>query len=196
MLEATKLAEAAGSADARVGLRAALALRRLADGLETQQVESARRQGWSWQEIVVALEASKQAVHMKYAGRARLRGTREVSDAGVAHAVLHDAGLDQRGVRAELAPLVPLSGTKLSDEDAAALHTIGTRDRFGTLARKVLELSLGETLRLRDDHVGPEHLLPGLLHANEGLAARILADAGLDPEDLRRRTEAALDRAA
>jgi hypothetical protein len=69
MSEVTELAKAASSADARVGLRAALALRRLAETLEALQVENARRQGWSWQEIADALEVSKQAVHKKHAGR-------------------------------------------------------------------------------------------------------------------------------
>jgi DNA-directed RNA polymerase specialized sigma24 family protein len=69
--DATELAAAASGPDARVGLRAALALRRLAEALEALQVANARRQGWSWQEIADALEVSKQAVHKKYAGRSR-----------------------------------------------------------------------------------------------------------------------------
>ena len=69
MSEATELAAAASSGDARVGLRAVLALRRLAEALEAMQVENARRSGWSWQEIAAALEVSKQAVHKKYASR-------------------------------------------------------------------------------------------------------------------------------
>ena len=77
MSDATDLAAAASSPDARVGLRAALALRRLAETLEALQVESARRQGWSWQEIADALEVSKQAVHKKYAGSAPARHPRE-----------------------------------------------------------------------------------------------------------------------
>ncbi|MBX6722204.1 MAG: RNA polymerase subunit sigma-70 [Dactylosporangium sp.] len=67
----------APGADARVGLRAALALRRLAETLEALQVDNARRQGWSWQEIADALEVSKQAVHKKYARRARAHDLRE-----------------------------------------------------------------------------------------------------------------------
>lgn len=69
MSEVTDLASAASSPDAKVGLRAALALRRLAERLEELQVANARRHGWSWQEIAEALEVSKQAVHKKYAGR-------------------------------------------------------------------------------------------------------------------------------
>jgi len=71
MSEATDLAAAASGTDSRVGLRAALALRRLAERLEALQVTNARRQGWSWQEIADALDVSKQAVHKKYAGRTR-----------------------------------------------------------------------------------------------------------------------------
>lgn len=60
------VAEAIGS-DVAKGLRAALALRRLAEELETMQVQRARRAGWSWQSIAEALAVSKQAVHKKYA---------------------------------------------------------------------------------------------------------------------------------
>lgn len=68
MTDPTALAAAASGRDARQGLRAALALRRLAETLEALQVANARRQGWSWQEIANALDVSKQAVHKKYAG--------------------------------------------------------------------------------------------------------------------------------
>jgi hypothetical protein len=77
MSDATDLAAAASGADARVGLRAALALRRLAERLEALQVANARRQGWSWQDIADALEVSKQAVHKRYAGQAPAPDPRE-----------------------------------------------------------------------------------------------------------------------
>ena len=69
MSEATELAAAASSTDARVGLRAVVALRKLLETLEILQVSNARRHGWSWQEIAEALQVSKQAVHKKHAGR-------------------------------------------------------------------------------------------------------------------------------
>ncbi|MFD3508994.1 helix-turn-helix domain-containing protein [Nocardia sp. NPDC058666] len=73
MTDATTLASAAGNPDPAVGLRAVLALRRLADRLETIQVANARANGWSWQAIAEALEVSKQAVHQKHT---RKGGTR------------------------------------------------------------------------------------------------------------------------
>jgi len=60
------LAEAASGQDPAAGLRAARALRELAERLEALQVQNARQRGWSWQEIAVFLGVSKQAVHKKY----------------------------------------------------------------------------------------------------------------------------------
>jgi len=77
MSHATDLAAAAGSTDPRVGLRAVLALRRLLERLEVVQVDNARRQGWSWQEIADALEVSRQAVHKKHARGATTADSRE-----------------------------------------------------------------------------------------------------------------------
>ena len=77
MSEAAELVSAASGADARVGLQAARALRRLAEVLEAAQVDNARRQGWSWQEIATALEVSKQAVHQRHAHRSSLHHSRE-----------------------------------------------------------------------------------------------------------------------
>ena len=67
MTDVTGLLQAAESADVRVGLRAAVALRRLAERLEALQVERARQQGWSWQQIADVLEVTRQAVHKRYA---------------------------------------------------------------------------------------------------------------------------------
>lgn len=75
MSEATKLAGAASARDPQVGLRAVAALRKLLERLEALQVQNARDQGWSWQDIADELAVSRQAVHKKHAGR-RLLGRR------------------------------------------------------------------------------------------------------------------------
>jgi DNA-directed RNA polymerase specialized sigma24 family protein len=69
MSEAGDLTEAAADADPRVGLRAVRALRRLLERLEASQVDRARAEGWSWQEIADVLGVSRQAVHKKHARR-------------------------------------------------------------------------------------------------------------------------------
>lgn len=75
MSQTTKLATAASSQDPSVGLRAVASLRVLVEDLQELQIDNARSQGWSWQEIASILGVSKQAVHKKYAGR-RLLGRR------------------------------------------------------------------------------------------------------------------------
>jgi DNA-directed RNA polymerase specialized sigma24 family protein len=69
MVNETQLAEAASGSNPAEGLRAARALRELAERLEILQVDNARAHGWSWQEIALFLGVSKQAVHKKHAGR-------------------------------------------------------------------------------------------------------------------------------
>ena len=54
------------SDDPAVGLRASLALHRLAERVEAKQVASAREKGWSWQQIGDALGITRQSVHTKY----------------------------------------------------------------------------------------------------------------------------------
>jgi len=64
-----EIAEAAGSADPDVGLRAVAALRMLTERLEVLQVDNARQRGWSWQEIATRLGVTKQTVHRKHGSR-------------------------------------------------------------------------------------------------------------------------------
>lgn len=67
---------------------------------------------------------------------------------------------------------------------------------FAARSKKVLELSLREAVRLKHNYIGSEHLLLGLLREGEGLAAKLLTDAGVSLAELRDRTVAAVDRAA
>ena len=67
MESAASLGTAARSADPANGLRAAAALRRLGEELELAQVRKARALGWSWSQIGLFLNLTKQAVHHKYA---------------------------------------------------------------------------------------------------------------------------------
>jgi hypothetical protein len=60
------ISSALNSEDPALGLRAVLALRRLAEQVEANQVAAARRQGWSWQQIGDVLGITRQSVHAKY----------------------------------------------------------------------------------------------------------------------------------
>lgn len=65
-MDAGQLSTSIGSDDPAIGLRAVVAMRRLAEQIEADQVTAARSQGWSWEQIGDALGVSKQAVHKKH----------------------------------------------------------------------------------------------------------------------------------
>ena len=61
-------------------------------------------------------------------------------------------------------------------------------DSFGYTPRtkKIIELSLYEAKTLKNNYIGTEHLLLALIRERDGVAARILAELGVDPEALRK----------
>ena len=65
-------------------------------------------------------------------------------------------------------------------------------NRFTSRAIKVLEYAQYEAQDLEQNYIGTEHLLLGLLHEREGIAARALHAMGIDFETVRHRVEAVL----
>ena len=65
-MDIEKLSVSLSSDDPAIGLRASLALHRLAERVEANHVASAREKGWSWQQIGDALGVTRQSVHTKY----------------------------------------------------------------------------------------------------------------------------------
>lgn len=117
-------------------------------------------------------------------------------------AALEAIGIDVDAVRAKVEALFGADALRIdhdgSDEERG--WRLGRRrwtgGRFTSRAKKVLELSLREALALKHNYIGTEHILLGLIRDGKGLAARILADAGVDLSDLRRRVLVTLDEAA
>jgi len=95
--------------------------------------------------------------------------------------------------RAESAPRLMswLLGRDRDDEPHPSGHI-----RFGPRAKKVLELSLREAIRLKEREITTRHILLGLIREGEGLAALILVQHGVDLETLRRTVEDHRDEAA
>jgi ATP-dependent Clp protease ATP-binding subunit ClpA len=56
---------------------------------------------------------------------------------------------------------------------------------FTPRAKKVLELGLREAVRLRHHHIGPEHILLGLVREGQGVAAQVLVRLGADLDAVR-----------
>jgi ATP-dependent Clp protease ATP-binding subunit ClpA len=55
---------------------------------------------------------------------------------------------------------------------------------FGAQAKKTLELTLREALRMGHNYIGCEHIVLALRRIEDGHAAQILADLGVTPANL------------
>jgi ATP-dependent Clp protease ATP-binding subunit ClpC len=62
-------------------------------------------------------------------------------------------------------------------------------ERFTQRARRVLSLAHQEAERLRQNTIGSEHLLLGLIQEEGGVAGRVLRDLGLEPDRVRELVE-------
>ena len=62
-------------------------------------------------------------------------------------------------------------------------------ERFTQRARRVLALAHQEAERMRQDTIGTEHLLLGLIQEEGGVAGRVLRDLGLEPDRVREMVE-------
>src|SRR5512142_218209 len=62
-------------------------------------------------------------------------------------------------------------------------------DKFTKRARRVLTYAQEEATRLNHNYIGTEHLLLGLIREEEGLAAKVLRDLGVEQSRVRQVVE-------
>ena len=62
-------------------------------------------------------------------------------------------------------------------------------ERFTDRARRVVVLAQEEARMLNHDYIGTEHILLGLIHEGEGVAAKALESFGISQEAVRRQVE-------
>ncbi len=67
-------------------------------------------------------------------------------------------------------------------------------DRFTKRARHVLVLAQEEAQRFQHNYIGTEHLLLGLLREEEGVAAQVLTNLGIEADQIRHAVEAIIGR--
>ncbi|MFC1978091.1 ATP-dependent Clp protease ATP-binding subunit [Chloroflexota bacterium] len=86
-------------------------------------------------------------------------------------------------------------GVTLSKVRSAVEYIIGRGEKAGTgemgltpRAKRVIELAIDEARRLGHNYIGTEHLLLGLLHEGEGVAANALESFGITLEQARAET--------
>jgi len=71
---------------------------------------------------------------------------------------------------------------------------VGPFDRFNDRAKRVLALAQDEAIRFNHNHIGPEHLLLGLVREGEGVAARVLDSLGVELSKVRSAVEFTIGR--
>jgi hypothetical protein len=168
------------------------------DALIGHFVDQARRSGASWSQIGGSMGTSKQAAQKRFVARwqdadfsrftqrarnalaaagrvatgagAQVIGTDHLTAGllsepdGLAAKVIHGAGLADEQVLAALT-LEPAPGG--GDADAAALRKL----RFTEAGRAALRDAVSGALRLGHNYIGTEHLLLGVLRADDGAGA-------------------------
>lgn len=65
-------------------------------------------------------------------------------------------------------------------------------ERFTDRSRRVVVLAQEEARLLNHDYIGTEHILLGLIHEGEGVAATVLNRSGLSLDELRQAVQAAV----
>ena len=116
-------------------------------------------------------------------------------------AALREIGIDLDTVRAKVEEAFGAGALREPEPEPRRWRVLRRRaprihTPFSPRARKVLELSLREALRLKHHYIGTEHILLGLIREGEGLAALVLTRAGVNLGDLRQRVLEALRTAA
>jgi hypothetical protein len=90
---------------------------------------------------------------------------------------------------------ISLAAVRAQVEEIIGRGSVGPTGHipFTPRAKKVMELSLREALRLGHNYIGTEHLLLGLSREGEGVAAQVLVKLGADHGRLRRQVLRLLD---
>ena len=97
---------------------------------------------------------------------------------GVAAKALESLGISLEAVRSQVEEIIG------QGQQAPSGHI-----PFTPRAKKVLELSLREALQLGHNYIGTEHILLGLIHEGEGVAAKALESLGISLEAVRAQVE-------
>jgi ATP-dependent Clp protease ATP-binding subunit ClpC len=73
-------------------------------------------------------------------------------------------------------------------------EVVSVFERFTNRARRVVVLSQEEARLLNHDYIGTEHILLGLIHEGEGVAAKALESLGISLEGVRQQVEEIIGR--
>jgi ATP-dependent Clp protease ATP-binding subunit ClpA len=125
--------------------------------------------------VVLAQEEARTLGH-NYIGTEHLLLGLAAEGNGVGATVLAEAGLSREMLRADVVRII---GGVAGEPEG--------RIPFTPRAKKVLEYSLREALKLSHNYIGTEHLLLAIVAEGEGVAAQILLSHGLGPVETKAR---------
>ncbi|MFA6582935.1 MAG: Clp protease N-terminal domain-containing protein, partial [Elusimicrobiaceae bacterium] len=124
--------------------------------------------------ILIAQEEAKRLNH-DYVGTEHILLGLVMLGEGIAAQVLASQGVEFKKVRMEIEKIV---GTGDSTSQYGEIP-------FTPRAKKVLEYAVEEAQQMGHSYIGTEHILLGLIREEEGVAARVLENIGLNPADVR-----------
>ena len=123
--------------------------------------------------LVYAQEEAKNMGH-NYVGTEHLLLGLLREGEGLASQVLRSLGITPEKVRSQVVSLVGNGNYNFNEGFGYTPRT-----------KRIMELSFYEARNLGHNYVGTEHLLLALMREGEGVAARILKDAGIDLQKVR-----------
>ena len=178
----------------------------LADDLVGYFVDLARQAGASWAEVGESLGVTKQAAQKRFVASVKtkkrrglftrfssearqvvIRAQDRAREAGSPHVgtehillglVEDDGSLASRAIVACDVPLAQVADMARVDPRPEVLPVRG-HIPFSADAKKVLELSLRESLRLGQNYIGTEHILLGMLRDEGSPGAKVLIGLGV-----------------
>jgi ATP-dependent Clp protease ATP-binding subunit ClpA len=119
--------------------------------------------------VVVLAQEEARLLNHNYVGTEHLLLGLIHEGEGVAATSLESLGISLEAVRAQVEEIIG------QGQSAPTGHI-----PFAPRAKKVLELSLREAKQLGHNYIGTEHILLGLIHEGEGVAAQVLVELGAD----------------
>jgi ATP-dependent Clp protease ATP-binding subunit ClpC len=133
--------------------------------------------------VVVAAQAAARRLDHDHIGTEHiLLGLVHEEIGGVGAKALEALGISLQQVRQQVENIIGRG------EQAPSGHI-----PFTPLAKEVLSLALQESRALGHDYVGTEHILLGLMHQGDGVAARVLSGLGADLDAAREQVLRLLD---
>ncbi len=131
--------------------------------------------------VVVLAQEEARLLNHHYIGTEHLLLGLISEGEGVAAQALTALGVTLEAARAQVEEAIG------EGREAPGLHV-----PFTPAAKNVLEVSLREALKLGHNHIGPEHILLGLVRESANVAVQILVTLGADPRGVREKVLALL----